>query len=349
VDDDPLVVRAIHRALGGLGHTMDSADTGEQALEMLSHATYAALIADHRLGGMNGVELCQIVRRRSPDTVCILLTAYADMDVVLAAINRASVFRFLTKPCERGDLRTAALQACEQFRMVREHRELSRLVERRALELIDINRELDIQVQSRTNELLVGLINALDLRDTETKGHSWRVAQYARRLAGELHMGAQDVLDVERGALLHDIGKIGVSDTILLKPAKLTEQEWVEMRKHTQYGYEILRGIEFLGSARLIVRSHHERFDGKGYPDRLTGDAIPAGARIFAVIDTYDAMTSDRPYRKALPASVALQEIQKHLGTQFDPTCAAAFLGIPQAELDTLRDRVAESHTAGPD
>jgi HD-GYP domain-containing protein (c-di-GMP phosphodiesterase class II) len=154
---------------------------------------------------------------------------------------------------------------------------------------------------------------------------------------------------VERGALLHDIGKIGVSDTILLKPGKLTDEEWVEMRKHSMHGHEILRGIEFLGNARLVVRSHHERFDGKGYPDGLAGARIPIGARIFAVIDTYDAMTSDRPYRKALPASVAREEIVKQSGTQFDPACADAFLGIPQPELDALREEVASRETAGLD
>jgi putative nucleotidyltransferase with HDIG domain len=173
------------------------------------------------------------------------------------------------------------------------------------------------------------------------------VALYARQLAQQMGLCAAEVRDVERGALLHDIGKIGVSDTILLKPGKLTEGEWVDMRKHPLHGYEILRGIEFLGNARLVVRSHHERFDGQGYPDRLAAEGIPVGARIFAVIDTYDAMTSDRPYRKALPPSVAREEILKQRGTQFHPACADLFLALPQSELDALRTGVARSDLAG--
>jgi putative nucleotidyltransferase with HDIG domain len=281
--------------------------------------------------------------------VCILVTGHADIQVALSAINRAGVFRFLTKPWAREDLLMSVVQACDHHRIVREHGDFSRMLGRRNLELAELNRQLDAEVQRRTSELLLGLINALDLRDTETQGHSRRVALYARRLAEQMRLNATDLRDVERGALLHDIGKIGVSDTILLKPGKLTDEEWVEMRKHSMHGHEILRGIEFLGNARLVVRSHHERFDGKGYPDGLAGARIPIGARIFAVIDTYDAMTSDRPYRKALPASVAREEIVKQSGTQFDPACADAFLGIPQPELDALREEVASRETAGLD
>jgi putative nucleotidyltransferase with HDIG domain len=317
------------------------------AVVRVGQRRYAVVVTDYRMADLNGIELCERVRSRSPDTVCVLVSGHADVQTALAAINRAQIFRFLTKPWERGELRAAVQQALEQHRVVLEHRRFSQLLERRNAELRRLNQRLDREVQRRTSELLLGLINALDLRDTETQGHSRRVALYARRLAEQLGLERHEVLDVERGALLHDIGKIGVSDTILLKPGKLTDEEWVEMRKHVLHGHEILRGIEFLGNARPIVRSHHERFDGKGYPDGLARDAIPIGARIFAVIDTYDAMTSDRPYRKALPASVAREEITKHRGTQFDPACADAFLAIPQAEIDSLRDQVASSAVAG--
>jgi putative nucleotidyltransferase with HDIG domain len=347
VDDDPALLKATERTLRDPRRLLDVAASGAEALELVTQHEYAVLITDVRMPDMDGIELCERVRRRSPDTVCVLVTGHADIDVALSAINRAQVFRFLTKPWERDDLLMAVVQACDHHRIVREHADFSRLLGRRNLELAELNRKLDGEVQRRTGELLLGLINALDLRDTETQGHSRRVALYARRLAEQMHLGAEDVRDVERGALLHDIGKIGVSDTILLKPGKLTDEEWVEMRKHALHGYEILRGIEFLGNARLVVRSHHERFDGQGYPDGLAKEGIPIGARIFAVIDTYDAMTSDRPYRKALPASVAREEIQKHTGAQFDPACADAFLGIPQPELDEMREQVATNDAAG--
>jgi putative nucleotidyltransferase with HDIG domain len=347
VDDDPMLLRAVERTLRDPRRELDLAESGAQALDLLSQHEYAVLITDFRMPDMDGIELCEHVRRRSPNTVSILVTGHADVQVTLSAINRAEVFRFVTKPWEREDLLMAVIQACDHHRIVREHADFSRLLGRRNLELAELNRKLDAEVQRRTGELLLGLINALDLRDTETQGHSRRVALYARRLAEQMRLGKDDLRDVERGALLHDVGKIGVSDTILLKPGKLTEEEWVEMRKHSLYGYEILRGIEFLGNARLVVRSHHERFDGKGYPDGLAHESIPIGARIFAVIDTYDAMTSDRPYRKALPAAVAREEIQKQIGAQFDPSCADAFLGIQQPELDDLRVKVDTSHMAG--
>jgi putative nucleotidyltransferase with HDIG domain len=347
VDDDELVLGACARTLRADTRVIDTAQSAAQALELIGQHEYAVVLTDYRMAGLDGIELCERVRLRSPDTICVLVTGHADMQLALSAINRAGVFRFLTKPWERGELRASISQACDQYRMVREHRFLAAQLERRNNELHGLNRELDREVQRRTSELLLGLINALDLRDTETQGHSRRVALYARRLAEQLRLPKGVVLDVERGALLHDIGKIGVSDAILHKPDKLTDEEWVVMRRHAVHGYEILRDIEFLGNARLVVRNHHERYDGQGYPEGLTGEDIPIGARIFAVIDTYDAMTSDRPYRKALPAQVACEEIRKNMGKQFDPKCALAFLEIPQAERDELRRRVAESERAG--
>ena len=346
-DDDPPLLLAAERTLRGPLRHIDLAESGAHALDLLSQHDYAVVVTDFKMPDMNGVELCGHVRAHSPATVCILVTGHADVQVARSAINQAGVFRFLTKPCDREELLTAVAQACEHYQLVREHAAFSRLIGGRNLELAELNRKLDAEVQRRTSELLLGLINALDLRDTETQGHSRRVALYARQLAQQMGLCAAEVRDVERGALLHDIGKIGVSDTILLKPGKLTEGEWVDMRKHPLHGYEILRGIEFLGNARLVVRSHHERFDGQGYPDRLAAEGIPVGARIFAVIDTYDAMTSDRPYRKALPPSVAREEILKQRGTQFHPACADLFLALPQSELDALRTGVARSDLAG--
>ena len=349
VDDDPLVVKATVRALASAERQVDSCSSGVDALGLLGRNEYACVVADYSMPGMDGIELCRHVREKSADTACILVTGHADLRVAADAINRASVFRFLSKPWERFDLQAAVSDACEQHRIRVDHRRMSALLAGRNAELQDLTRALDAEVQGRTTALLMGLINALDFRDTETQGHSRRVALYSRRLAEQLGLDARLALEVERGGLLHDIGKIGVSDTILLKPGKLTEEEWAEMRKHALYGWHILGDIEFLGSARLVVRSHHERYDGKGYPEGLAGENIPLGARIFAVIDTYDAMTSDRPYRKALPAAVARAEIEKARESQLDPACADAFLAIPQEELDALRDRVAASPMAGLD
>jgi HD-GYP domain-containing protein (c-di-GMP phosphodiesterase class II) len=159
-------------------------------------------------------------------------------------------------------------------------------------------------------------------------------------IARELGVPARDLVDIDRGSLLHDIGKIGVSDNILLKPAKLTEEEWVEIRKHPGIGYHILKGIDFLKEAARLVLQHHEKFDGTGYPQGLAGKDILLGARIFAVVDTFDAMTSDRPYRKALSYQIARDEIIRFSGRQFDPGIVQVFLSIPEEKWLEIRASV---------
>jgi HD-GYP domain-containing protein (c-di-GMP phosphodiesterase class II) len=192
---------------------------------------------------------------------------------------------------------------------------------------------------------LEALVTALDARDRETKGHSTRVTEYTLDIAHRLGLRPETPVweDLKRAALLHDVGKIGVSDFILHKPGPLSPEEWEEMRRHPVIGYEMLKGVRFLAGPTEIVHSHHERFDGKGYPQALAGDEIPLGARIFAVADTFDAMTSDRPYRRALPWEVARDEIVRHSGTQFDPQAVEAFL---QAYEQWVQTRAKEKATA---
>jgi hypothetical protein len=201
----------------------------------------------------------------------------------------------------------------------------------------DALRVAHVQIQEVNEELrhsyddtLEALVNALDARDQETKGHSIRVSNYMMDIAAELGVreGTKEWVDMQRGSLLHDVGKIGVSDNILLKPGKLTDEEWQLMRLHPEIGYNMLRDVKFLSGAAEIVFSHHERWDGKGYPRGLKGEDVPLGARIFAVCDTFDSMTSDRPYRKALSTMESMNEILKFRGSQFDPLVVEAFLDI---------------------
>ena len=195
----------------------------------------------------------------------------------------------------------------------------------------------NIQIRQVSEELresydgtLEALVNALDARDQETKGHSLRVSRYMMDIAREMGVreGTKEWIDMQRGSLLHDVGKIGVSDTILLKPGKLTDEEWLFMRQHPEIGYNMLRQVRFLEGAAEIILAHHERWDGKGYPRGLHEDEIPLGARIFTVVDTFDSMTSDRPYRNALSTLEAMNEIMRCGGTQFDPLVVKAFLDI---------------------
>ena len=182
---------------------------------------------------------------------------------------------------------------------------------------------------------------ALDMRDNETQLHSRRVSAYAFRLAVEVGLDENDCRTVEQGALLHDVGKIGVPDSVLLKPGKLDEDEWRVMKRHPAIGSDLLSHIDFLEGARQIIVQHQERFDGKGYPRGLAGSDICIGARIFAVVDTYDAITSDRPYRAAQPYEAAAAEIARAAGTQLDPTVTAAFLRLPADVWHEIRDAVA--------
>jgi HD-GYP domain-containing protein (c-di-GMP phosphodiesterase class II) len=183
------------------------------------------------------------------------------------------------------------------------------------------------------DQTLDALVAALDTRDRETEGHSRRVVRIAMLIAGQMAYPDEDLDDLQRGALLHDIGKIGIPDAILRKPGELDDEEWEIMRQHPEFGRRMLAGIPFLARPIDVIYAHQEHYDGSGYPQGLTGEAIPLGARIFSVADTFDAITSDRPYRKAQPLEAARQIIQDNAGTQFDPKVVEAFLSIPEDSL----------------
>jgi putative nucleotidyltransferase with HDIG domain len=193
------------------------------------------------------------------------------------------------------------------------------------------------ELESNYQTTLEALVAALDAREHETCAHSFRVRSYTAYLARLLNYPLALMTPLGQAALLHDIGKVSVADSILLKCGKLTPEEWVEMKKHAVAGAEILERVPFLRPAAAIVRHHHERFDGSGYPDGLTGDKIPLGARIFVFADTLDAMTSDRPYRKALGFEKVREEVERLNGTQFDPLAAEAFLRVPESTWKELR------------
>jgi putative nucleotidyltransferase with HDIG domain len=256
------------------------------------------------------------------------------------------VFRVLQKPWDGSLVRNSVRRAVVQHRILLDNQLMLIRLNDLNDELRKLNFDLDAKVVERTAQLFLSLCNALDLRDTDTQWHSRRVALYTRRLAVELGIAGDELLDIERGALLHDIGKIGVSDSILLKPGKLTDEEWERMRMHADLGAQILKGICFLDRARLVVQQHHERWDGKGYTQHLHDREIYVGARIFAVIDTYDAMTSDRPYRKALGHDAALAEIRRGRESQFDPGVVEAFCRIPESELSGIREQASRPDAA---
>jgi putative nucleotidyltransferase with HDIG domain len=255
-----------------------------------------------------------------------------DLEVAIGAIRRGAA-DYVTKPFNLEEVQIVIERTLEKRRLIRENREYQQTLERKVEER---TRELEESYEST----LEAMITALDFRDNETMGHSRRVVEYAMIVARTMGVGEPELTWIRRGAILHDVGKIGVSDAILRKPGKLDAAEWDEMKRHPEMGYRMLKHIRFLAPALDIVHCHQERWDGSGYPRGLKGYEIPLGARIFAAVDTFDAMTSDRPYRAALAIEVAREEIRRFSGTQFDPDVAAAFLSIDERVWHEIRARV---------
>lgn len=346
IDDDPAILSSLSRDFKEIDAKLTLASSAEQGLRKIENQQFSLVISDLKLPGADGIKLLQSISRRHPDTVRILISGQADFNSAVKAINQTGLFGFIAKPWALESLKDTVHRALEHYEMTLDNKKLTAALSVKCTELGIMTISLEKEVQARTTSMLLGMVNALDLRDTETHWHSRRVALFSRRLAEELELDEKHILEIERGSLLHDVGKIGVSDTILLKPGKLTDAEWVEMKRHAEYGYQILKNVEFLSEAKNVVWEHHERWDGGGYPKGLKGEAIYVGARIFAVIDTYDAMTSDRPYRKALSHEIACKEINDLAGTQFDPEVVEAWNRIPESDLLKLRE-LTFSPTAG--
>ncbi|HEY0712914.1 MAG TPA: HD domain-containing phosphohydrolase [Polyangia bacterium] len=347
VDDEVSLCKAFARMFAGDKAVRVTTLTSPlDAATLMTDQGFDVIVSDLRMPEMSGIELLSTARRARPDARRLLVSGYADLDSAMAAINEVGVDRLLTKPWVGTELVTAVKAAAEHARLLRENQEMTDALKRKNEELSRLNYQLDRLVEERTSNLLHGLVSALDLRDTETQWHSRRVGRYARRLAEQLGIGGRELDDIERGAMLHDIGKIGVRDAVLLKPGPLDADEWREMQRHPALGYDILKDIGFLEGARLIPLHHQEQWDGRGYPSGLKGEEICIGARIFAVVDTYDAITSDRPYRSARSYEVARREIERYAGTQFDPRVVAAWLAVPPEDWVRIR-RELENGTSG--
>jgi putative nucleotidyltransferase with HDIG domain len=336
VDDEPALCRAFVRTLRHDPVSVHTATSPAEALRLLAQEPFAVIASDYRMPDMDGVALLRASRAVAPHSRRLLVSGCCDFEIARQAINLAGIDQIVIKPWAGDELRQVVLAATRHYAMAREQERLAAELQARTVLLEQANLDLDTKLKTRTTNLLDSLIAALDLRDTETLWHSRRVASYSRRLAKALGLGAREVDDVERGALLHDIGKIGVRDAILRKPGKLTPAEWEEMKQHAMLGYRLLEGIDYLAAARTIVLQHQERWDGLGYPAGLRGEQITIGARIFAVADTLDAITSDRPYRAARGFDVARAEIVRCGATQFDPRIVAAYASVPDTEWAAL-------------
>ncbi|HIJ97236.1 MAG TPA: response regulator [Desulfuromonadales bacterium] len=331
VDDEEMIRDLLTSALTQEQYTCHQAANVDEAFQVLGTQQVELVISDIMMPGRSGVDLLRDLKRIDPDIAVLMITGLSDTNTALECIHLGAD-DYITKP----------------FGINRVLLTVKNLIEHRSLELEKKNYQisLEFKVVEQTRQLratmselsvaydstLSALVKALDAREKEVGSHSERVMNFATLLAGKLGIIGKELQELAKGALLHDIGKIGISDNILLKPGKLNDDEWTEMRTHPRVGHDILSEIEFLKGPAEIILSHHERFDGTGYPHKLRGELIPLGARIFATVDTLDAMTSDRPYRRALPFDAVTAEITKHSGTQFDPAIADLFLTISRSQ-----------------
>jgi putative nucleotidyltransferase with HDIG domain len=268
-----------------------------------------------------------------------MVTAIHDISVAIDSMRRGA-YDYLLKPFERDHLLNTVMRALEHRRALQETHNYQQNLELVVRARTDMLRQAMEDLEHSYDVTLEALGDALDLKDSETEGHSKRVTAYTIALARAIGINPAQIKVIARGAFLHDIGKMAIPDEILRKPGKLSQEEQEAMREHCTRGYQMLRKIPFLKEAAEIVFSHQEYFDGNGYPNGLRGNEIPIGARIFAVADTLDAITSDRPYRKARSFDAAREEILRFSGAQFDPAVVEVFLKIPNELWHELRSEI---------
>lgn len=328
-EDEEAIRRLLARHLEGLGHAIFIAEDGFQAVQIAAREEIDIILSDINMPGLGGIEMVRQIKLLKPEIPIVMISAFQDMQTVREAL-RAGAYDYISKPFQLMDVADTVGRAFFQVRLVRENQEYQRRLERKVAEQAKA-------LASVYLDTIEALISALDAREQETGNHSERVSNYTRALATQIGLSEEEIDVVAQGALLHDIGKIGITDNILLKPAKLTEEEWKVMRTHPQVGYDILGKVPALQEAAQVVLTHQEKFDGTGYPTGLKGEEIPLGSRIFAIVDTLDAMTTDRPYRKSLPFEAAREEIIRFSGRQFDPKIVEVFLSIAKEEWERLR------------
>lgn len=336
--DDEVEVRSVLRDLLSDAYQCAEAASAEEALVELRDRDYQLVISDITMSGMTGLEMIPRVKVISPDTVIVMISG---MQTIESAINalRLGAFDYLMKPFDLRQAEAVVARALDYHELVvakrRYENHLEELVDQRTAEL---DQALD-SLENAYRSTLHALTAALETRDAETHGHSERVVTFSMRLGREYGLTVPQMKALEFGSLLHDIGKIGVPDAILRKPAKLTDEEWVRMREHPTHGQQILRGIKFLEGAARVVAQHHEKWDGSGYPLGLKADEIDICARIFSVADAFDAITSDRVYREGRLYEAAAEELNEWAGRQFDPKVVEAFHRVPKEDWDELRRR----------
>jgi putative nucleotidyltransferase with HDIG domain len=335
VDDEP-EIRDVLCELLSEDYRCASASSAEDALSFLDSQHFNLVISDITMGGMSGLEMIPFVLEKAPEAVVVMISGMQTVESAIEAL-RVGAFDYIMKPFDLRQVEAVVKRAIEHYDLRASKRKyenhLEELVEQRTFQLDRALESLEDAYRSTLKALTV----ALETRDSETHGHSQRVVSFSLRLGRELGLEAEEMRALEFGAMLHDIGKIGVPDAILRKPSKLTDEEWVTMRQHPVHGQQILSNIEFLEGAARVVAQHHEKWDGSGYPMALRGEQIDRNARIFAVADAFDAMISDRVYRAGRSYEAAVEELDKCANQHFDPQIVRAFHRVPREDWEELK------------
>jgi len=320
VDDEVAIRWLIKQTLAGKGYQCLEAGSANPALAELENNKVGLVILDIRLPGKSGAQLLPEIRAAYPDTVVIMVTAINDTITAIHCM-KLGAYDYLTKPFNLDELVLSVDKALEKRRLELDNRDYQQNLEQRVQTQAE-------KIRDAFFNAITALVYALEAKDRYTSGHSQRVAEISVAIARELGLPPPSVSKVELAGRVHDIGKIGVRESVLHKPGQLTAEEFQHVKRHPESGARILTPIVEDEEILQIVRHHHERFDGAGYPDGLAGDGIPLGARILAVADSYDAMTSERPYRGAISASAACAEIEQAVNAQFDAEVVRAFLRV---------------------
>ena len=346
IDDEPEIRNVLHEFLSE-SYRCVAAPSAEEALALLSRESFDLIISDITMEHMSGLELVPHILAFAPETVIIMISGMQTIESAIEAL-RVGAFDYIMKPFDLGHVKLAVERALKHHALLQAKRcyetYLQELIERRTIEL---NQTL-ASLESSYRTTLKALVAALETRDTDTHGHSERVVEFSLRLGRALGLDEDAMRSLEFGSLLHDIGKIGIPDAILRKPARLTDEEWEKMREHPSLGQKILAGIKFLEGAARVVGQHHEKWDGTGYPLGLSREEIDFNARIFAVADAFDAIISNRVYRAGKSYELAAAELERCSGKHFDPQVVAAFHLVPQEDWENLRERSQACGAKGP-
>lgn len=335
VDDEESVRRLLNRRLTDEGYQCHEVSNARQALDALRRKNIGLVMLDIKMSGKSGVELLPEIKSGYPDISVIMITATADMRTSIQCLKQGA-YDYITKPFELDEITISAARALDKRRLELENKEYQQHLEEKVTEQAN-------KIRASFLNAITALVYALEAKDAYTSGHSQRVADLSAAIARELNLPHAQIDKLRLAGLLHDIGKIGIQESVLNKPGRLTEAEFGLVKLHPEIGEHILSPIVDSADILEAVRNHHEYFNGKGYPDGLQKDKIPLGARILAISDAYEAMTSERPYRKSMSANAARHEIERNKGSQFDPEIAATFTRIEESRIPTSKTKARKS------